>query len=520
MFRFRRNTKGSGPGRARAGWRGLALAFLAGAGLALGQAPFALWPPALVALLAGVALIAHETRWRRAAWLGLFLGAGHFGVALHWIVEPFQVDPERHGWMAPFALFGLAFGLALFWGGAAALAVRLGRSRAGRALAFAAALAAAEALRGHVFTGFPWALVGHIWIGQAPMQVAALVGGYGLTLLTLLAAALAVAAPRAGAAGGAAILAAMAGFGLWQLGQPMPERPDAPLLRIVQPNAAQHLKWDHGMQAEFFARQLEFTAAPTRHYPDRGRPDLVVWPETAVSFLLDWPGAGLDHIAAAAGGVPVALGIQRVEGWQGFNSLAVIGEGSEVLAVYDKHHLVPFGEYIPFGNTMADLFGITAFAAQEGFGYTPGPGPELIDFGPLGRALPLICYEVVFPQDIRAAEERADWLLNLTNDAWFGDLAGPHQHLAQARLRAVEQGLPLVRAANTGVSAVIDARGRMLAALPLNEAGFMDERLPPALAAPLYARAGEWPFLGLLAAVALAAATRRRIAIDPGQGAS
>jgi apolipoprotein N-acyltransferase len=181
----------------------------------------------------------------------------------------------------------------------------------------------------------------------------------------------------------------------------------------------------------------------------------------------------------------------------------VIGADGLRGASYDKHHLVPFGEYIPFGDALFDWANISAFASQMGNGYTAGAGPQLMDFGPkLGRALPLICYEAVFPQDLRGTD-RADWLLQVTNDAWFGSLTGPFQHAAQARLRAIEQGLPLVRVGNTGVTAVYDARGRITASLPFETEAFLDAALPGALPATAYARFGEGPVMVLLLGLAL-----------------
>jgi apolipoprotein N-acyltransferase len=219
-------------------------------------------------------------------------------------------------------------------------------------------------------------------------------------------------------------------------------------------------------------------------------------------------------IAEAAGGVPVALGVQRSEGLRYFNSLAVIGPDAVPRAVYDKFHLVPFGEYIPFGD-LAARFGLSAFAAQAGNGYTAGPGAALLDLGDLGRVQPLICYEAVFPQDLRAVPARPDWLLQATNDAWFGQLSGPWQHLAQARMRAIEMGLPLARAANTGISAMIDARGRVVAALGLDRAGVVDADLPAALPVTPYARLGDLPVLLVLIGAMGALAAVRRKAIDP-----
>jgi len=276
----------------------------------------------------------------------------------------------------------------------------------------------------------------------------------------------------------------------------------------VQPNAEQGLKWDPEQARLFFDRQLAFTA-------EGPRPDLTIWPETAVPYLLeDYPQVG-QRIAEAGRGSPVAVGVQRLQGWQFWNSLAVIGPEGVPIAAYDKHHLVPFGEYIPFGDRLYDWFGLVAFAAQQGNGYSAGPGPAILDFGGgIGKAVPVICYEAIFPQILRAAPERGDFILQITNDAWFGTWSGPFQHMAQARLRAIEQGLPLIRVANTGVTAVVDARGAVVDSLPFGTAGYLDARLPGALAPTPYARWGEMPVLFLMfgLAVALVLASRRKAA--------
>ncbi|MDH2327450.1 apolipoprotein N-acyltransferase [Cereibacter sp. SYSU M97828] len=473
------------------GWRVVGAAFALGAVAALGQAPLGWWP-ATIAGLAGLTWMLG----RGGGWIGWFGGAGYFALALNWIVEPFLIDIARHGWMAPFAVVLIAFGLALFWAVAAEVAVRLPRP----ALGFAVTLTLAEFARGHVLTGFPWAMPGHVWIGWAPAQVAALIGPNGLTLMTVLIAVLAL-SWRWAAAG---LLAAGFVFGLWRLKQPEPTALTQ-TVRLVQPNADQHLKWDPQQAQIFFDRAMALTAQP-------GSPDLVIWPETSVPYLLDTESGLLPAIARAGQGAMVAVGIQRVEGARGFNSLAVIAPDGQLVDTYDKHHLVPFGEYIPFGDTMARI-GITAFASQLGNGYSAGRGARVLDFGPLGHALPLICYEAVFPQDVAAAPERPAWLMQVTNDAWFGTLTGPYQHLAQARLRAIEQGLPLLRAANTGVTAVIDAKGRVLDSLPMGEAGKLDAPLPAALAPTPYARWGEWPAMLLLLALVPLVFLRRRV--DP-----
>lgn len=485
------------------------MAALLGAGVAAGQAPWNLWFVALVALGLLTALVSAEAATGRRVWLGWIAGAGYFAAALFWIVEPFLIDLGRHGWMAPFALLLMAFGMALFWALSAAIA-GLGRNAGLRALGFALGLAATDLLRGYIFTGFPWALAGHIWIGTPVMQAAAWIGPVGLSALTALAAALPAAGrTRAGRAGLAVAsmlaLSAVWGAGMARLAAPEPSREPAIRVRMVQPDADQRLKWQGEMWQVFLDRLLAASAAPA------DKPlDLIVWPETAVPFLLERSGPFLEgELAAAARGIPVATGIQRSEGARYFNSLAVVDGSGRVAAVYDKWHLVPFGEYVPVAE-FAARFGLAAFAAQEGYGYTPGPGAQVLDLGRAGKVLPLICYEAVFPQDLNAAPERADWILQITNDGWFGRVAGPYQHLAQARLRAVEQGLPLLRAANTGVTAVIDAKGRILRSLPLGAEGWFDADVPPALAATPYARMGDLPATIALGAAILALGLARR----------
>lgn len=469
----------------------LALAAILGAVMALGQAPWSLWWLALPALTLLTLLIAVEGRAQRAVWLGWIGGAGYFAAGLFWIVEPFFVDAKTYGWMAPFALFFMSFGMALFWALAAGIGA-FGRGPTSRALAFALGLTATDLLRGYVFTGFPWALVGHIWIGTPVAQAAAFVGPVGLSALTAFAAALPVLARSNGRRAGLAVLSAAVLAGVWTFGaarlavSATPRDPSVHV-RLLQPNAAQHLKWRGDMWRIFVDRQMDQTALPAA-----APLDLIVWPETAVPFLLSDSGGFFAALAERSGGVPVAFGIQREEGLRFFNSLAAIDGEARVTAIYDKWHLVPFGEYIPFGDVMA-TFGIAAFAAQQGNGYSPGPGPVVLDLGRVGRVLPLICYEAVFPQDLRVAGDRPDWILQITNDSWFGNIAGPYQHLAQARFRAIEQGLPLLRSANTGVTAVIDAKGRILDSLPLNTEGVIDAAVPPSLAPTIYARTGDLP---------------------------
>lgn len=479
------------------GWRLPVLALALGAVAALGQAPLDFWWATLAGFAGLVWLLDRVPNGRGVFGVGLVAGTGYFGMSLSWIVEPFLIDAAQYGWMAPFAVGFLSVGLGLFWGMAALLA----RLAPQRALGFAVAFVALEWLRGVILTGFPWAMVGHVWIGTPIDQIAALVGPSGLSLLTLGVVVLPVIWRARGVIAGLALLGLALGFGLWRLSLSLPPDREG-TIRLVQPNAEQSLKWDEALAESFLNRLLILTA--------EGDPaDLTIWPETAVPYMLEYAPSVADMISVASNGKLVAAGIQREESGRFYNSLRFLeGEGTE-RARYDKAHLVPFGEYIPFGDLAYDWFGITAFAAQAGSTYSAGTGPDVIDLGPLGKVLPLICYEVIFPREVNAAPERADWMLQITNDAWFGVWTGPFQHFAQARLRAIEQGLPMVRVANTGVTAVIDARGRVVVELPFGTMAKLDARIPGALPPTLYSRWGDGPILLLLAGLALLSLRRR-----------
>ncbi len=484
-----------------------------GAVSGLGQAPFGWWICTLIGLVFGLWLTLLSQSAKQAMLRGWSFATGYFGLSLMWLVEPFMVDAARHAWMAPFAVFFMSGGLALLWGGAAGVAHRFSAAN-WRWLLLAISLTAAELIRARLFTGFPWASPGHVWIDTALAQLASVIGASGLGALTFLVAATIAQGIVIGRGAGAGTHA-LTGGGLMGIllapvillgpAQPMPPDQET-TLRLIQPNAPQHLKWHPKYGYDFVTRQIELTASPPA--PDQPKPDLVIWPETAVPTLLEWTGGLLEQMAEAAGGAPILFGIQRGEGVRYFNSLALLGADASILATYDKHHLVPFGEYIPFGDRLAKI-GINAFAAQSGNGYSAGPGARVLDLGPTGKMLPLICYEAVFPRDIRAAPERADWILHATNDAWFGDFSMPFQHLDQARFRAIEFGLPVIRVANTGVSAVIDTGGTVRAQIPLNTSGFLDAKIPASLPATPYSRHGDQPLTFLVLTVLGAFVIRR-----------
>jgi apolipoprotein N-acyltransferase len=484
----------------------MGLAALGGVVAALGLAPLGIWPLTLLALAAVPSLMLAATSTWQAALTGWALGTGYFALGLVWIVEPFLVEPERFGWMAPFALVFMAGGLALFWGLAFGLAHLLGRMTpqrvALRIWGLIALLSLAEFGRAYLLTGFPWAGLAQIWTDTSASLLLAWIGPQGLGLATLLAAlpaGLIAVRPMGQGTRLAQVTPALlfAGSAIY-LGQVTPEAAlTGSSVRLVQPNAPQDQKWDPAYIPVFFKRQIDFTAAASE---TGTRPDLIVWPETAVPTSLAYAGPTLERITRAAGGAPVVLGILRRQDARVFNSLIYLDETGALGGIYDKAHLVPFGEYIPFGDFFA-RFGIRGLAAQDGDSFSAGPGPQLMSFGRIGKGVPLICYEAVFPQDVSAAPGRADFLLQITNDAWFGKWIGPYQHLAQARMRAIEQGLPMIRAANTGVSAMIDPFGRITKSIPLGQAGFVDAALPAPLAPTLYSRTGDLPVFLLLLAV-------------------
>ncbi|WP_171100550.1 apolipoprotein N-acyltransferase [Ruegeria sp. HKCCD7255] len=477
-------------------WLRLVLAAGLGVIAALGLAPLGYWWASFIAMIGIAPLFLACESPRSAAWLGWFFATGYFAHALSWIVEPFLVDIARHGWMAPFAVVLLSGGLALFWALAFWIAHRAGGKPIQAALVLALVLSLVEMARGYVLTGFPWAGLAQVWLDTPVAQLLSLFGPYGVGAITLLAtlplgAALFATPSLRNAATPAALTLALVGLVVvYSSTRPEPKS-TGHTVRLIQPNAPQHQKWDPEFAPLFFARQVEFTAAAPR-------PDLIVWPETSVPVWLQNADRHFQAIADAAQGTPVLLGIQRAEGLRYYNSMVVLDENGQQAGLYDKHHLAPFGEYVPFGGLLA-RFGISGLAAQTGNGFSAGPGAQVLDIGALGKALPLICYEAVFTQDVLSAPERPDFLVQITNDAWFGTRSGPYQHLAQARMRAIEQGLPMMRAANTGVSAMIDPLGGIKGSLDLGQAGFVDAVLPTPLSPTPYSRIGDGPvFFALL----------------------
>jgi apolipoprotein N-acyltransferase len=511
------------------GWRRASFAVLLGALSVLAFAPVHAWPVlfltfgALVWLLDGCHRN-HATlspRLVAAALTGFWFGFGFFLAGLYWIVEAFLVEPWRHAWFLPFVMTFMPGGMALFFAAACALAMIMWLPGPGRVFALAIAFGLAEYARGHVLTGLPWNLVGYGLTSDGPsMQLASLFGVYGLSLLAVLlfASPAAIWTPDGAKPGGRKGAMALAVFMLAALGigyvwgerrlAAAPYDSNGVKLRLVQANIDQADKWRPENSAEIFTDYLDLTKSSGLDRNGLDEIDLVIWPETSVPFLLaDAPEALTAIGQVLPDGTALLVGSGRLvkerdaqgnlEAQRFYNSLLVVDDSGRVIGAYDKIHLVPFGEYLPFQDFLESL-GLMQLTGVRG-GFSAGEGPRLLDIPGAPQTSPLICYEIIFPHAVTDARVRPGWMINLTNDAWFGSSAGPYQHFHQARVRAVEQALPVARSANTGISAVIDPYGRVLGEIGLGEKGVLDAELPKAGQPTLFARFGVLVELSVLA---------------------
>lgn len=510
-------------------WRRWGVAFAAGGLSVLAMAPIFAWPilfatlSVLVWLLDGanVQNLEPATGWKilvrrnlalmwRAGVTGWMFGFGYFLFGLYWIGEAFLVEAEKFAWLLPFAVSLMPAGLALFYGLATALSALFWRCGPARIIALALGFLSAEWLRGRLFTGFPWNSLGYGLTGtDALMQSASVFGIDGLAFFAILI----FASPailmdgKAGRAGPirwrfpaamllVLIMAAIAGH--IRLGAPPSGATENVRLRIVQPNIPQIEKWKPDNRLWIFQRHLDLSRRNAALAED-GLDGVthLIWPEAASPFFLAESKDALQLIAellpASATLLTGAIRFETVghtasgqEKRNIFNSIYVMDHEAKILSVYDKIHLVPFGEYLPF-QQMLEAIGLEQLTRLRG-GFAAGPGPRFLKAPGVPDFSPLICYEIIFSGAVNEGTVRSTWLLNVTNDAWFGQSAGPHQHFHQARVRAVEEGLPLVRAANTGISAIVDPYGRVLHKLSLNTQGVIDGDLPKPLAATSFSQ--------------------------------
>ena len=513
------------------GWKRAAIALVAGALSALAMAPFNAWPVLFLTFPVAIWLIdgAGAGRWRgvpAAAMSGFWFGLGYFVIGLYWIGYAFLVDAPTFAWLMPFAVLGLPAYLALFTAAAFALARLLWTRDASRLLALAMSLTITEWLRGHLLSGFPWNSFGYALSEPLALaQTASLIGLWGMTFLSV-----AIFASPAVLIDGSSrrkpwiapvaalvLLAVMAAFGTVRLSM-QPTLLTKVKLRIMQPSLQQDVKFNYAAKAEVMQKYLTLSDRASGPQSTGVRDaNILIWPESAFPFFLTREADAMAQIAellpkgtvlitgaVRAPDLPPGARITRA-----YNSIYVIDHDGSVLSVYDKLHLVPFGEYLPFQDAMEKLGFVQLTRVQGGF--IPGTRRRAMDIPDAPRALPLICYEMIFPGDIASRDERPGWIINLTNDGWFGYSTGPYQHLQQAQMRAIEEGLPLVRAANTGISAVIDPSGRIVARLGLAIEGVLDANLPSALPATVYSRLRDIP-AAVMVAAALLLVFRRRFA--------
>jgi apolipoprotein N-acyltransferase len=502
------------------GWPRCLMALLLGALAAAALPPVDLVPLVVVSF-SGLIWLAEGCRRKRDAFaLGWSFGFGFFVAGLYWVAISIFTDIATFWWALPFAVAGLPAVLGVYTGLALLLYHVVAPRGAGRAFALGVAWTGAEWLRGHLLTGFPWNLAGYVWSGGFPgagavLQSTSVIGIYGLGLVTVILAGLpaSLGDPPLGPVRlrravpvlvALLIAAAIGAAGALRLAGATDTLVPDVRLRLVQPSIPQTLKWDPAAQRRNFERLLTLSRMPGAD----GVTD-VLWPEAAATYLLNRDAEARAAIAAVApaGGLVIAGGLRANpapdpvrEIW---NSLVAINGDGEIIASFDKYHLVPFGEYVPM-RSLLPFKKLTAGSLD----FSAGAGPRTVDLPGLPPAGPMICYEVIFPGAVVEPSRRPGWLLNITNDAWFGFSSGPFQHFAIARTRAVEEGLPLVRVANNGISGVMDPYGRVIKRLGLDDVGIIDSALPAALPATPYARFGDLMLLPLMV-VAAAAATRR-----------
>lgn len=520
------------------GWRRRAIAFISGAVGALALPPFSLF--ALIALPLTVAVWLIDgaqdrgsgrpliASMRAAFGAGWWMGFGYFLAGLWWVGAAFLVEADKFAWALPLGVVALPAVLAVFPAVGFAIARALWSPGPSRVFALAFGLGLTEWARGLLFTGFPWNDLGMaLGSNLALAQIASLIGLHGLTFLTIAIFAAPATLWRVGEgrlnlapAGLAALALALIGaFGAFRLAAPASATLPGVKLRLIQPNVGQDASFSPENKDAILHRYLDLSERATA--PDRsGVRDVthLIWPESAFPFILSRDPQAVADIAGFLGGEATLItGAARVEDDGGgqrryFNSIEIVGRDGLSGERYDKQHLVPFGEYVPFEGILEKAH-ITQFVDIPG-GFEPGAGRRVLRIPGLPDAMPLVCYEAIFPTeigDLFSGAERPRWLLNVTDDAWFGQTPGPYQHFAQARLRAIELGAPLVRDANSGISAVLDGFGREIVVTPLGAEGVLDAELPEALPPTWQSRLGSVgaALIGL-AFLAAALAGRRR----------
>ena len=412
-------------------------------------------------------------------------GAGLGVTGMNWLAYTMTLEGSDYKWLVPiiWVSFGLFFGL---YYGLTAFLASFSRPGVSRWLAFAGWFGVIEWVRSWAFSGFPWNSVGNIWNGTLPiLQSVSIIGVYGLGILTVLI----FTTPFFGrklkptllALGALGILYA---FGTWRLYDAQKETVWGVRLRVVQPNIPCTLKWSPRHARENLSKMIHLSKENNDQITH------VIWPESAFSFLINTDEQDrLQLMPAMRQGAALITGAMRAVTQKPLtiaNSLVVLDDLTNIRSYFDKAHLVPFGEYTP----LRGILPLEKFVPFES-DITAGPGPRTIPVINAGPAAPMVCYEAIFSGEVVDKTKRPQWLINVTNDGWYGMSAGPHHHFAMAQTRAVEEGLPLVRSANTGISAVVDGYGQILDKLDLGTEGVIDADLPQALSPTLFAKYGN-----------------------------
>jgi apolipoprotein N-acyltransferase len=494
------------------GWRRYALCYLFGTGTALALAPTHLIVLAALGF-SQLYLTLENSRTKRMAFLSAWwFGFGYFVTGLYWVSISFMVDAKQYGWAVPFAVFGLTGFLALY-PALVGVVLQLVKQKGWRGVVlFSMLWVLSEYLRAHLFYGFPWNLVAYMWtLSDGMIQSASWFGVYGLGFLTILLLTMPAVLIKHGQTKPLAIMVALAllvyGGGLWRLSMAEVTYVENVKLRLVQASIEQKVRWDPAFQTQAVKKHIELSTI--------NRPQdvtHVVWAETAMPFQLNPYSKWADLLAnAAPPGGGLITGYIHTEGngsqnWKAWNSMTMVASDGSISKPYDKHKLVPFGEFMPLAGLLPKqmLPGPTGFAQ--------GIGPETVKWPGLPEVSPLVCYEAIFPELSVDKNNLPDWILNLTNDAWFGRSSGPYQHLAMVRMRAVEQGLAVVRVANSGITAVIDPYGRIVDQLGLGVVGAIDALLPSKVqGGTLYSRISDFVVLFLIVILGIALIVRRKI---------
>ena len=476
------------------------LAFVMGGMLVFALPPFSLFPLIFVIFPILILALWFEQKGWPAFWLGWVFGFGFFLFGLHWIGHALLVTSEDLWWMMPFVIIGLPAILAIFVG-LVTLVARFADHFGAMAMLIPPLWLLAEFARGNLFTGFPWNLLGYSLSDYALLrQGAAFIGVYGLSLgIVLMASFLAISwaishkkVKRLSLSAFFACFFALFIPALWggtTFSQPAMHKNKPVMVKIIQGNIPQKQKW----QPQLLERNLRHYMALSKQRTSP-HPEILIWPETTMPFDLDrdphWRQTVSQLlkpedilITGAFRQNPTADGL--------YNSARILNSEGEILANYDKAHLVPFGEYVPLGAILSFVEAITGMS-----GFVAGNGMKTIALDGFPAVGPLICYEAIFPRQVVDHTHRPQWLLNLTNDAWFGNSIGPYQHWAHAAMRAIEEGVPVIRVASTGISGIVDARGHVSHQLGLNQSGVILANLPAALSnQTFFSLYGNWPVL-------------------------